>query len=299
MIPSRQYQIEATAFYQWRQWAQAQAIAADISVSEVDWFLQALTAITPLALRLEGSQPIASAVSLEQLSNLWQQRVTQRVPVQYLVGKAPWRNFELLVTPDVLVPRPETEYLIDLAQNAVAESDLDLATGQWVDLGTGSGAIAIGLAAAFPEAKIHAVDYSKAALVVAQQNCQVSQKNSQIQFYQGNWWEPLAHLKGKVAGMISNPPYIPTEMLQNLQPEVFRHEPHSALDGGQDGLKDIHVLVSESPDYLVAGGIWLIELMRGQGTEVAELLTHNHHYQDIRIINDFSGGDRYVSAKKV
>lgn len=298
-MTQRQYQIEATTFYQWRQWAQAQAIAADISVSEVDWFLQALTAITPLELRLKGSQPIASTVTLEQLSNLWQKRVTERVPVQYLVGKAPWRNFELIVTPDVLVPRPETEYLIDLAQNAVTASDVDLAAGHWVDLGTGSGAIAIGLAAVFPEATIHAVDYSKAALAVAKQNCQAYQKNRQIQFYQGSWWEPLAHLQGKVAGMISNPPYIPTALLPDLQPEVYRHEPHAALDGGQDGLKDICDLVTQSPDYLVSGGIWLIELMRGQGNAVAELLAQNHHYQDIQVINDFSGGDRYVSAKKI
>lgn len=299
MIQSRQYQIEATKFYQWRQWANAQAIAADISVSEVDWFLQALTAITPLELRLIGSQPIVSSVTLEELSSLWRKRITQRVPVQYLVGKAPWRNLELLVTPGVLVPRPETEYLIDLAQNIVTESDLNLAAGHWVDLGTGSGAIAIGLAEAFPEATIHAVDCSKAALSVAKQNGQAYQKNSQIQFYQGSWWEPLTHLKGKVAAMISNPPYIPTEMLPDLQPEVFRHEPHSALDGGQDGLKDIRDLVSQSPNYLVSGGIWLIELMRGQGNAVAKLLTQDHNYQDIQVINDFSGGDRYISARRV
>lgn len=290
--------ISPTDFHQWRQWAEAQAIATDIALGELNWFLQGLTAATPLDLKLGISKAIASQKDLTELTALWEKRIQEKIPVQYLVGKAPWRNFELKVTPDVLIPRPETEYLIDLAKEIASASDLNLTQGHWVDLGTGSGAIAIGLATTFPNATIHAVDQSPAALNIAQQNAQTYKLTAQIQFYTGSWWEPLAHLQGKVQGMISNPPYIPSNLLPELQPEVFHHEPHSALDGGHNGLKDIQTLINEAPQYLIPKGIWLIELMRGQGETVAQLLQENGQYQQITIINDLSGGDRYVLAHK-
>ncbi|MGB2924564.1 MAG: peptide chain release factor N(5)-glutamine methyltransferase [Limnothrix sp.] len=290
--------ISATEFHQWRQWANGLAIAADVSVSEVDWFLQALTSVTALDLRLGLSRTIKSAAPIEKLSELWRQRIEQNVPVQYLVGKTPWREFELFVTPDVLIPRPETEYLIDLAREKVAKHNPDLAREHWVDLGTGSGAIALGLATIFPDATIHAVDYSAAALAIAKKNSEVYQYQKQIQFHQGNWWEPLKHLKGQVSGMISNPPYIPSNLLPDLQPEVYKHEPHAALDGGSDGLDDIRQLIMSAPDYLISDGIWLIEMMRGQGEEIAQLLSSSRYYKDVQVLNDLSKGDRYIFAQR-
>ncbi|MBV5257831.1 peptide chain release factor N(5)-glutamine methyltransferase [Synechococcus moorigangaii CMS01] len=286
--------IPAKELVQWRQWAETQAIATAVPLGEVDWFLEALTSVDRLSLRLGIRQAVMSSVSLVRLSQLWEQRCQDKIPVQYLVGKAPWRDFELLVSPAVLIPRPETEYLIDLAQNSAPA----LHSGHWVDLGTGSGAIALGLAASFPDATIHAVDQSTAALEIAQENAIAYGFSARIQFYQGSWWAPLRHLRGQVAGMISNPPYIPSALLPGLQPEVFRHEPHSALDGGQDGLADIRVLVQAAPQYLKSGGLWLIEMMRGQGEAVAQLLQENGHYTQIQVINDFAGGDRYVLAQR-
>ncbi len=279
---------------QWRQWAQTQAIATAVPIFEVDWFLQGVTDLTALELRLGIGRPVRSAHSLDKLVALWEKRTQEALPVQYLVGKASWRDFELIVTPAVLIPRPETEYLIDLVHSLPA----DLQQGPWVDLGTGSGAIALGLADCFPEAIIHAVDQSEAALGVARHNAAAYGFQEKIQFYQGSWWKPLGHLRGRVSGMISNPPYIPSGMLPDLQPEVYRHEPHSALDGGTDGLDDIRVLVNEAPQYLVSGGIWLIEMMLGQGERVAQLLADNGQYENIRVINDFAGGDRYVWAQR-
>ncbi|ANV84377.1 protein-(glutamine-N5) methyltransferase, release factor-specific [Picosynechococcus sp. PCC 7003] len=287
--------IAAQDLGRWRQWAQTQAIATDISVEEVDWFLQGLTSVDRLSLRLGIREAVQSQVSLAELSQLWERRCQEKVPVQYLVGKAPWRNFELFVSPAVLIPRPETEYLIDLART----SPTNLHAGHWVDLGTGSGAIALGLAESFVAATIHAVDQSAAALGVARKNAIAYGFQNRIQFYQGSWWEPLQHLRGQVAGMVSNPPYIPAALLPDLQPEVYRHEPHSALDGGTDGLADLRILVNEAPDYLVSGGIWLVEMMRGQGEAVAQLLADNGRYTQIQIIDDFAGGDRYVSAQRI
>lgn len=287
--------------WQWRQAAQDQARAANVPVAEVDWLLQQLTGLDRLTLRLLSSNdhtPIAMPHSLEELSQLWQQRLESRVPVQYLAGAAPWRNFVLSVSPAVLIPRPETEYVIDLAIDAVQHQP-KLKQGHWADLGTGSGAIALGLADAFAEASIHAVDRSVDALAVAQQNAQQLGLSDRIQFYQGDWFEPLTHLQGKLSGMVSNPPYIPSAMLSELQPEVVAHEPSLALDGGADGLDCIRHLVATAPNYLIPGGVWLIEMMAGQAEAVANLLQTQGNYGNVQIYPDLAGVERFALAYRV
>jgi release factor glutamine methyltransferase len=309
------FQVSGIALWQWQQKAKQQAIAAGISPQEVDWLLQELAGLDRLSLRLETykTQTLTLKASLETLCDRWQQRLAERVPVQYLAGVAPWRQFLLEVTPAVLIPRPETERLIDLAQAAVRSRDQNSvgqrsakqsstddyqAQGHWADLGTGSGAIAIGLADSFPLAQIHAVDFSEAALSVAQQNAQRYGFGDRIQFYCGSWFEPLTHLQGKLSGIVSNPPYIPQALIPNLQPEVSQHEPHLALDGGTDGLNAIRHLVKTAPVYLRSGGILLIEMMAGQAKAVAALLQAQESYTDIQIHADFAGIERFVLARR-
>ena len=294
----------------WHWWvtARQQAIAADIDPAEVDWLLQELAGLDRLALRLESfrqQDEIWLACPFSQLQALWQQRIQQRVPVQYLAGVAPWRQFRLTVSPAVLIPRPETECLIDLAIAAVTSESHKLSghppspsagPTHWADLGTGSGAIALGLATAFPQATIHAVDWSATALSIARQNAQTYHLQDRIRFYQGAWLEPLTHLKGQLSGIVSNPPYIPTGLLPDLQPEVVRHEPQLALDGGPDGLDCIRLLVAMAPDYLCSGGILLFEMMAGQASTVNELLQAQGCYRDIHIHADLAGIDRFALA---
>jgi release factor glutamine methyltransferase len=290
----------------WRRWARSLAVYQEISEREIDWLLQSVANLDRLTLRLESIAPdrsIPISMSLDRLSALWRDRVEHRQPVQYLIGTTFWRDFELLVSPAVLIPRPETESIIDIA---IANASNVQKQGIWVDLGTGSGAIAIGLARELPDAQIYAVDYSAAALDIARQNAMklgVSDSDAQrlrqrINFSQGSWWSSLAHLRGRVAGMLSNPPYIPSEEVLRLQPEVVNHEPHLALDGGFDGLEAIRVLVETAPTYLQPGGIWLIEMMAGQGSAVLELLAKQGSYIDMEIINDLAGLDRFVLARR-
>jgi release factor glutamine methyltransferase len=289
--------ITGKQLWQWRRWAVGLANEQAVSTYEVDWFLAAIANLDRLTLRLESigdEQLVQISVSLDRLSELWLDRVNDRQPVQYLVGTTCWRDFELVVSPAVLIPRPETESIIDIA---VAESSQLQQQGIWVDLGTGSGAIAIGLARELPNAEIYAVDYSLAALAVARINATRLDVIDRLNFRQGNWWSSLAQLQGKVSGMLSNPPYIPSEQVLRLQPEVTQHEPHLALDGGVDGLAAIRLLVDTAPEYLQAGGIWLIEMMAGQGETVRDLLVAQGSYTDIQIINDLSGLDRFVLAK--
>jgi len=292
--------ISGLTLWQWRQTAQEQAIAAHISPYEVDWLLQDVTGLGSLDLRLgtlRDRPTIPLSISLATLDALWQRRLTERVPIQYLAGRTPWRNFSLRVTPAVLIPRPETEEIIDLVLKLTP--DPQQRRGHWVDLGTGSGAIALGLAQTLPEAQVHAVDCSPEALAIAQQNAVENGLGDRIQFYRGEWFAPLASIQGKLRGMVSNPPYIPRAVVATLEPEVTHHEPHLALDGGDDGLDAIRHLIQKAPDYLEPGGIWVIEMMAGQGATVADLLRQDGRYNPIEIHHDLAGNDRFASGNVI
>jgi release factor glutamine methyltransferase len=293
-----EHTVTGQELWQWRQAAYQQALAASVPVGEIDWLLREVAGLDRLALRLESFKTKAAielTLPFAQLTELWQQRLSTRMPVQYLVGVAPWRQFTLRVTPAVLIPRPETEQIVDLA---VAAAQVSLgASGDWADLGTGSGAIALGLADALPHATIHAVDCSRAALSIAQQNAAQLGLTDRIYFYQGSWFEPLHRLRGNLCGMVSNPPYIPSALVPGLQPEVA-HEPWLALDGGADGLSCIRHLVTIAPDYLKSGGIWLIEMMAGQAGAVVDLLHQQGSYQHIQVHADLAGIDRFVLAHR-
>ncbi|MBE9013250.1 peptide chain release factor N(5)-glutamine methyltransferase [Pseudanabaenaceae cyanobacterium LEGE 13415] len=282
--------ISGSQLWNWRSTAKAQSIAHDISPEEVDWLLQEFAGIDRLFLRLQPNHEIKSKVSIADLDRAWQKRIEERTPIQYLAGIAPWRNFELKVAPGVLIPRPETELLIDFA---IAQDPI-LKSGQWVDLGTGSGAIAIGLALSLPNAIVHAIDQSEDALRIARSNAELL--HTKVQFYQGNWFEPIEHLKHSLSGVVSNPPYIPSQTVLELDPEVRLHEPHLALDGGSDGLDSIRHLVQTAPDYLISGGVWMMEMMMGQAEEVAALLSAQGSYDRITIQKDLAGIERFAIA---
>jgi len=292
--------IDGAQLASWRREATGEAIAAGVAPAELDWLLQEIASLDKLSLRLESFKDLAEiqlGLDFAALKRLWRQRLDGRMPVQYLTGVAPWRHFSLAVSPDVLIPRPETECLIDLAI-ASSESKSALRLGDWADLGTGSGAIALGLAEAFPDATIHAVDCSPKALTIAEKNAMQRGKPTRIRFYRGNWFEPLGELKGNLSGMVANPPYIPRKMIPQLQPEVTLHEPHLALDGGEDGLDCIRELVAIASDYLCPGGVWLVEMMASQAPQVREMLENQGSYDKIQIFPDLAGIERFALAYK-
>lgn len=295
----KQFCVSGNELSKWRDAAiTSAAVSTNVSKTEVDWLLQEIAGLDSLALRIgsfkEKSQ-IQLKLSLQELSELWQQRLSENLPVQYIARSTPWRHFNIKVSPSVLIPRPETESLIDLVI-ALQSNNPTIQQGNWADLGTGSGIIALGLCNALSEATIHAVDRSNEALCIARQNADNYGFGNRIKFYQGSWWEPLDFLKGEFSGMVSNPPYIPTATLPDLQPEVYKHEPHLALDGGDDGKTCIRHLVETSPDYLKPGGIWLIEMMAGQADKVKQMLYDNGSYSKIEIHRDLAGIERFALA---
>lgn len=293
-------EVSGEELWQWWQKARQQAAIAHIPSFEVEWLLREAAGLDRLHLyagTIRNQEKVLLKLPLEELRQLWQRRLEDSIPVQYLVGVAPWRQFSLTVSPAVLIPRPETELLIDLAIAATATNP-ELRQGHWADLGTGSGAIALGLATAFPAATIHAVDCSTEALAIAQINTQRYSLTDRIQFHQGSWFQPLVPFKNNLSGIISNPPYIPSQMVFELQPEVAKHEPKLALDGGNDGLDSIRHLINTAPHYLQTDGIWLIEMMAGQAQTVATLLHQQGSYREIQIHADLAGIERFALAVK-
>ena len=283
---------------QWRQQAIANLAQAQLSPKEVDIFLQAVTDLDTLSLRLQSfreREKIPLSYSWSEITKRWQKRLQARVPLQYLLESVVWRNFTLKVSPEVLIPRPETELLIDIVGETVRGED----GGIWVDLGTGSGAIAIGLASILTKAEIYAIDYSQTALAIAKENIINTGFADRIILKQGSWWTPLEKWKGQISGMLSNPPYIPSAEILDLQIEVREHEPRLALDGGEDGLTALRYLVATAPDYLRSGGLWLVEMRAGQGEKVAQMLENQGNYRQIQIINDLAGFDRFVLAERI
>jgi len=277
-------------FEDWYKRSQDQAKDHNISIAELDWLIVAIAKVERLQLKLRDID--LSGDQVLELDGLWQQRIKNKTPIQYLIGKTHWRDLELDVSSAVLIPRPETEILIDLA---VGMNDPN-SDSIWVDLGTGSGAIAISLALGIKNSQIYAVDCSFEALAIAQQNAAKYNLTKRIKFRQGFWFEPLSSLKSQITGMVSNPPYIPTSEVNCLDPVVREHEPHLALDGGIDGLDCIRNLIQTAPEYLISGGYWLIELMAGQAKPVRSLLETNGNYQNIQIHLDYDGVERFVSA---
>lgn len=294
---------------QLRDWREAVLALAPELEAELDWLLREAAGVE-LRFHRDAApgQTWVLPLGLARLSELWRRHWQDHEPVQYLVGRSPWRRFELKVGPGVLVPRPETELIVEIAAQRVAEVretlEIDLSQGSWADLGTGTGAIALGLAELLPQITIHAVDCSEVALDIATENLATVHGGlwqQRIQLHQGEWLEPLQTLFEaglKLSGMVSNPPYIPTAMVTELQPEVRLHEPSLALDGGADGLDCLRHLVTAGGQSLRPGGLWLVELMAGQAQDVQALLAADGGYQSITAHLDLCGVERFVSAMR-
>lgn len=214
-------------------------------------------------------------------------RRARREPVAYILGRSEFWSLPFTVRPDVLIPRPDTEVLVEEAlQRADSESRI-------LDVGTGSGAIAIALAHELPNAQLVAIDLSDAALAVAQENARLNCVAERISFQPGD----LQHLpSGPFELIVANPPYIPQGDLASLQPDVRDYEPHLALAGGSDGLDCYRTLAAQSRQCLAAGGWMLLEVGLGQAEAVQQLLTQAGLIE-VFCRNDYAGVARVVGGR--
>ncbi len=219
-------------------------------------------------------------------------RAAQGYPVAYLVGKRAFYRHEFAVTPDVLIPRPETEHLVEAALAWAGAIDPRGQGLTLVDVGTGSGAIAISLARALPAAEVYATDISPAALAVARYNA-VTLGVTRIHFLLSDL---LAALPPEVRPdlVAANLPYIPAAELDGLA--VARHEPRLALDGGLDGLDPIRRLLAQLTGRMAARCCLLLEIGAGQGAAVSALCAGAFPSAMVRVIHDYAGHDRVVEV---
>lgn len=212
-------------------------------------------------------------------------------PVAYLTGRREFMGLDFTVSPSVLIPRPETELLVETALTLLPPSPT------MIDVGTGSGAIAVSLASLLPDAVVYAIDLSPAALDIARLNAVRHGVGERVCFFQGDLLEPLAGsvTDGRVDLIAANLPYIPIDDLPGLPREVRLFEPSLALDGGVDGLDLVRRLISAAPDFLKQDGYLLMEIGCCQGREVAILL--KPPVWETVIKKDLAGLDRLVVAR--
>ena len=230
--------------------------------------------------------------NLEFLESIWNEHLLKCCPIQYLCGITFWRDLKLKVSNKVLIPRSETELIVDIVFNLFRKSEKLF----FAELGTGSGAISIALALAYPFSNGVATDIDQDALEIATKNFMNSSKQSNLKFYCGNWWSPLESFKGKLDLAISNPPYIPKDIYEKLPKEVKNFEPKVALLGGDDGLKHIREIIQKAPLFLKENGWLILENHFDQSEKVKQLLIKSK-FTSIEIVKDLAGIGRFTIGR--
>jgi release factor glutamine methyltransferase len=217
----------------------------------------------------------------------------RRAPIAYILGWQPFLGLRIQVTRDSLIPRPETEELVLECERLVKATKA--AAPKIVEIGTGTGCVAIALAQLLPTATVFATDVSDKALALAQKNAISLHSHHRIRFVREDLFSGREGLRGWADLLVSNPPYIPTADLAKLEPEVLM-EPVLALDGGKDGLVAIRAIVAAAPKTLKPGGFLALEIEHRQGASVSKLL-HGAGFEGVLIKKDASGRDRMAVGR--
>ncbi len=229
--------------------------------------------------------------SEKNLAKINVERRRKREPVSQIVGHQEFWSLEFVVDRNVLTPRPETEILIETAMNCLSPFPSNI-----LDLGTGSGILAVVMAKEVPDCKVSALDVDPKALNIAKENAVRHGVADRIEFIcadlrKGNW-------PGVYSMILSNPPYIPSADIQKIMPEVQNYEPVKALDGGLEGLDFYRDIIPMASDRLEDSGYLIFEIGHTQASEVTTILDNFSCYQNVEVIQDYSGYDRVIKAQK-
>ncbi len=274
-------------------------------MNEAELLFSSVLRCSRLSLYLDKDKVLDTGV-LRRIAGVLKRRIIGE-PLHYILGEADFMGYALNVNADVLIPRPETEILVDTALKTArrlrgeAFSRHEQFSGEpceclhVLDVGTGSGCIAVSLAKALGDAVIDAVDISSQALCVASANA--AAHNVSVSFIESDLFSS-PRLAGRHFDIIvSNPPYIPSDEIQELQAEI-RYEPRMALDGGSDGLVFYRRLIADSPDYLKTGGILIMEMGYKQCSAIKNILQNSGKFEIIEVVKDYAYIDRVVVARK-
>ena len=277
----------ATAYFDTREIDSPRA-TAEILLSHV-------LNIRRIDLYLRYDQPLIPD-ELQRFKTLIKRRLN-REPVAYILGRKEFWSLNLHVTRDVLIPRPETECLVEKSLEMLAV-DANLKSKLILELGTGCGAVIIALASENPRHAYRATDISINAIRVARQNALQNDLNRKIQFFTADWFAPLGSKTGVFDLIVSNPPYIKSGDLAQLQPEIYTYEPLRALDGGADGLHCLRHIIESAYLFLKPGGALLLEFGHDQKASLKQILDECAEYERVRFFQDYSGYDRILQMNK-
>lgn len=222
-------------------------------------------------------------------------RRAQGEPIAYIVGSKEFYGLDFKVTPDTLIPRPETEHIVEAVEELHGHDD----SFHFADLGTGSGILAVTLAHLFPKSTGVAVDLSRGALMVAQENAQVHGVDSRLEFREGDFTTRLFE-DGSFDLIVSNPPYVTEQEYHEASHEVTKYEPVTALVSGADGLDHIRAMLPHVSRALRSGGYFFVEMGWQQGSAVVDCVRQEFQvFKDVCIIKDLAGHDRIVSMQRL
>jgi len=278
------------------QWATAYLASKGIGQPRLDAevLLAHTLGIERIELYLQRGRPL----TVRACKDFWEKvdRRAKYEPVAYIVGKKEFWSLDLEVGPEVLIPRPETEFLVEEAKrigDQIPESPLRI-----LDIGTGSGNIAISLAKELPNSRLYALDISLQALRLAQRNVQRHQVSAQIRLIAGDLFTPLHKEGARFHLIVSNPPYVAREGWAELPPDIRLYEPRLALDGGERGETLLRRIIKEAEDHLYPGGYLLLEFSPSQLDSIRSWVKDQGRLWMTRIVKDYSGLPRVVIIKR-
>ena len=272
---------------------QSHAIESSRAAAEI--LLAHVLNIDRVDLYIQYDRPLNQS-ELHAFKSLIKRRLN-REPVAYILGRKEFWSLNLAVTADVLIPRPETESLVEWALARLPRREAGRQR-RILGLGTGTGAIVLALAKERPGHRFVATDISTGALALASRNAADCQLADVVSFICGDWLMPFRTGSAKFDLIVSNPPYIPEAEIENLQPEITRFEPRLALDGDADGLGCIRSLIHTAPAHLVPGGELMLEMGADQKEMVTRLVEDAGHYTGIEFRKDYSGNDRVARMQR-
>ena len=257
--------------------------------------LSDVLSVRRIDLYLRYDQPL-TADELQRFKALIKRRLNHE-PVAYILGRKEFWSMDLCVTQDVLIPRPETECLVEKCLEILAADD-GPNSKRILELGTGSGAVIIALASENPRHVYWATDISKNSLRIARQNALRHDLEGRIQFFTADWFAALEPKAGVFDLIVSNPPYIKSGDLAQLQPEIHAYEPLQALDGAADGLQCLRHIIVSAHCFLKPGGALILEIGHDQKASLKQIIDACDEYERVRFYKDYSGYDRILQLNK-
>ena len=283
------------------RWTTSYFESRDIDGSRIDAeiLLAHALQLQRIDLYLQHDRPLSSD-ELSRFKDLIKRRIN-REPVAYILGSKEFWSMDFMVSKDVLVPRPETEFLVEAAINLLPQDSAAnpiLIPKRILELGTGSGAVVLAMASMRPCHFFVASDRMTAAIKLARQNAKHHGFENRVSFICADWFGPFKDKRPVFDMIVSNPPYIPSRVIGKLQPEIVRYEPISAIDGNEDGLSCLRHIINNAHFYLQSEGYLLLEIGHDQRNDVQKIVDQCAKYENVVYTKDYNGYDRVIQMRK-